>query len=175
MQSQFSLSTLSLFFPKTDSLPAVRSSLPFHHSKLLQLSFALIDDELSPISRRGITYFLCFSANLLLVGWGNTPTEPSFGGARDDAASVKGKLVNLISSVRTLMRSECLHRLEQLFGADMLCNSTAHSDQHIGHSLRTCSRLKRLYLRRQKPNAYGLIAQAMQRREFWSSAMAIVY
>ena len=32
--------------------------------------------------------------------------EPSFGGARDDAASVKGKLVNLISSVRTLMRSE---------------------------------------------------------------------
>lgn len=38
------------------------------------------------------------------VGWGNTPTEPSFGGS-NDAASVKGKLVNLISSVRTLMRS----------------------------------------------------------------------
>lgn len=42
-----------------------------------------------------------------LVGWGSTPTEPAFGGSRDEAASVKGKLVNLISSVRTLMRSEC--------------------------------------------------------------------
>ena len=39
------------------------------------------------------------------VGLGNTPNEPSFG-ASNDAASVKGKLVNLISSVRTLMRSE---------------------------------------------------------------------
>lgn len=44
----------------------------------------------------------------ILVGWGGTPTEPAFGsgGSRDEAASVKGKLVNLISSVRTLMRSE---------------------------------------------------------------------
>lgn len=41
-----------------------------------------------------------------IVGWGNTPTEASFGGGANDAASVKGKLVNLISSVRTLMRSE---------------------------------------------------------------------
>lgn len=41
----------------------------------------------------------------MVVGWGNTPIEPSFGGS-NDAASVKGKLVNLISSVRTLMRSE---------------------------------------------------------------------
>ena len=42
------------------------------------------------------------------VGWGSAPTEPAFGGSRDEAASVKGKLVNLISSVRTLMRSECV-------------------------------------------------------------------
>ncbi|KAL8765989.1 MAG: hypothetical protein Q9209_007078 [Squamulea sp. 1 TL-2023] len=41
---------------------------------------------------------------LARIGWGSTPTEPAFGGARDEAASVKGKLVNLISSVRTLMR-----------------------------------------------------------------------
>lgn len=40
---------------------------------------------------------------LARIGWGNAPTEPSFGGS-NDAASVKGKLVNLISSVRTLMR-----------------------------------------------------------------------
>ena len=43
---------------------------------------------------------------MCVVGWGNTPAEASFGGGRNDAASVKGKLVNLISSVRTLMRSE---------------------------------------------------------------------
>ena len=40
-----------------------------------------------------------------IVGWGNTPTEASFGGGGNDAASVKGKLVNLISSVRTWMGS----------------------------------------------------------------------
>lgn len=42
---------------------------------------------------------------LARIGWGNTPIEPAFGsaGSRDDA-SVKGKLINLISSVRTLMR-----------------------------------------------------------------------
>lgn len=42
----------------------------------------------------------------LAVGWGNTPIEPAFGsaGSRDDA-SVKSKMINLISSVRTLMRS----------------------------------------------------------------------
>lgn len=43
-----------------------------------------------------------------LVGWSSTPTEVPFGsGSRDEAVSVKGKIVNLISSVRTLMRSEC--------------------------------------------------------------------
>lgn len=41
-----------------------------------------------------------------IVGWGNTPSEPSFGGAGNDAASVKGKMVDFIGSVRTLMRSE---------------------------------------------------------------------
>ena len=48
-------------------------------------------------------------ADGIIVGWGNTPTEPSFGGGGNDAASVKGKLVNLISSVRTLMRSKLSH------------------------------------------------------------------
>lgn len=39
--------------------------------------------------------------------------EPAFGGSRDEAASVKGKLVNLISSVRTLMRSESFFSLSR--------------------------------------------------------------
>ncbi|KAL9130824.1 MAG: hypothetical protein Q9217_001076 [Psora testacea] len=42
---------------------------------------------------------------LARIGWGNKPIEPSFGGGGDQT-SVKSKLVNLISSVRTLMRSE---------------------------------------------------------------------
>ncbi|KAL8979332.1 MAG: hypothetical protein Q9205_005307 [Flavoplaca limonia] len=51
---------------------------------------------------------------LARIGWGSTPTEPAFGGSRDEAASVKGKLVNLISSVRTLMRSELFPRLSRI-------------------------------------------------------------
>jgi hypothetical protein len=40
------------------------------------------------------------------VGWGSTQNEPSFGGGGPDNTSVKSKLINLINSVRTLMRSE---------------------------------------------------------------------
>jgi len=39
---------------------------------------------------------------LARIGWTNT-LEPGFGGARDDA-SIKARLINLVSSVRTLMR-----------------------------------------------------------------------
>ncbi|KAF2001141.1 protein transport protein YOS1 [Amniculicola lignicola CBS 123094] len=39
---------------------------------------------------------------LARIGW-TASAEPGFGGARDDA-SVKARLVNLVSSVRTLMR-----------------------------------------------------------------------
>lgn len=37
------------------------------------------------------------------VGWGSTPSDPGFGGVQD-TTSVKAKMVNLIASVRTLMR-----------------------------------------------------------------------
>jgi hypothetical protein len=40
---------------------------------------------------------------LARIGWTTTAADPGFGGVRDDA-SVKAKLINLISSVRTLMR-----------------------------------------------------------------------
>lgn len=39
---------------------------------------------------------------LARIGWTNA-LEPGFGGARDDA-SIKARLINLVSSVRTLMR-----------------------------------------------------------------------
>lgn len=40
------------------------------------------------------------------VGWGNAQqNEPSFGGGAQDGASIKAKTINLINSVRTLMRS----------------------------------------------------------------------
>lgn len=40
------------------------------------------------------------------MGWSNTVAEPAFGGASSGGdASIKNRLVSLISSVRTLMRS----------------------------------------------------------------------
>ncbi|KAF2204499.1 Yos1-like protein [Delitschia confertaspora ATCC 74209] len=39
---------------------------------------------------------------LARIGW-TTAADPGFGGARDDA-SIKARMINLISSVRTLMR-----------------------------------------------------------------------
>lgn len=41
---------------------------------------------------------------LILVGWTASAADPGFGGQRDDA-SIKARLINLVSSVRTLMRS----------------------------------------------------------------------
>ncbi|CAI7637044.1 unnamed protein product [Penicillium manginii] len=41
---------------------------------------------------------------LARIGWGRTQTEPAFG-ASHDSTSVKARLVKLIDSVRTLMRS----------------------------------------------------------------------
>ena len=40
------------------------------------------------------------------VGWSNTVVEPAFGaGSSGGDASIKSKLVNLMTSIRTLMRS----------------------------------------------------------------------
>jgi Yos1-like. len=55
-----------------------------------------------------------------LVGWGRTSAEPGFG-ATYDSTSVKAKTINLIASVRTVMRSKfylpASHRHEiRLFG-----------------------------------------------------------
>lgn len=47
------------------------------------------------------------------VGWTNT-LEPGFGGARDDA-SIKARLINLVSSVRTLMRSTFVPAIPPLY------------------------------------------------------------
>ncbi|KAL1310690.1 hypothetical protein AAFC00_000950 [Neodothiora populina] len=40
---------------------------------------------------------------LARIGWGSTQTEAQFGGGQD-TQSVKAKMINLIASVRTLMR-----------------------------------------------------------------------
>ncbi|GFF27615.1 protein transport protein YOS1 [Aspergillus udagawae] len=44
---------------------------------------------------------------LARIGWGRTQTDPAFGAAYD-STSVKAKSVNLIASVRTVMRSKPL-------------------------------------------------------------------
>jgi len=41
---------------------------------------------------------------LARVGWSNTVSEPAFGSGGGGDASVKSKLINLVTSVRTLMR-----------------------------------------------------------------------
>jgi hypothetical protein len=40
-----------------------------------------------------------------VVGWSNTVSEPAFGASSAGDASIKSKLINLMTSVRTLMRS----------------------------------------------------------------------
>ncbi|KAH0288570.1 hypothetical protein E4T48_07326 [Aureobasidium sp. EXF-10727] len=40
---------------------------------------------------------------LARIGWGSVQQEPAFGGPADNT-SVKSKVINLIASVRTLMR-----------------------------------------------------------------------
>ncbi|KAI7280707.1 hypothetical protein KC345_g4587 [Hortaea werneckii] len=40
---------------------------------------------------------------LARIGWGSSQQEPAFGGMQDNT-SVKSKVINLINSVRTLMR-----------------------------------------------------------------------
>jgi immediate early response 3-interacting protein 1 len=42
------------------------------------------------------------------VGWSNTISEPAFGASSGGDASIKNKLINLLTSVRTLMRSTYL-------------------------------------------------------------------
>ncbi|RMY31152.1 hypothetical protein D0865_15078 [Hortaea werneckii] len=51
------------------------------------------------------TLFFSFGG-LFQVGWGSSQQEPAFGGMQDNT-SVKAKMINLINSVRTLMRSMC--------------------------------------------------------------------
>jgi len=41
---------------------------------------------------------------LARVGWSNTVSEPAFGTSSGGDASIKSKLINLMTSVRTLMR-----------------------------------------------------------------------
>jgi hypothetical protein len=42
-----------------------------------------------------------------IVGWSNTVAEPAFGGGSTGAdASIKSRIINLMTSVRTLMRSK---------------------------------------------------------------------
>jgi hypothetical protein len=47
-------------------------------------------------------------ADTNIVGWSNAVAEPAFGSSNIGGdASIKSKLINLMTSVRTLMRSMC--------------------------------------------------------------------
>ncbi|KAL4781450.1 Yos1-like-domain-containing protein [Aspergillus varians] len=45
---------------------------------------------------------------LARIGWGRQQADPAFGGAAYDNTSVKANIINLIASVRTVMRSTYL-------------------------------------------------------------------
>lgn len=75
------------------------------------------------------------------VGWGSTQQEPAFGGPSDNT-SVKSKVINLISSVRTLMRSTCSSCVCRISCADFSPYSTAYRHQHSHHRLRTYTGMK---------------------------------
>ncbi len=91
----------------------------------------------------------------LAVGWGNAQSDPGFG-TSTDTTSVKAKMVNLIASVRTLMRSELgpplSHFLFEGCGIEGRYrigrradgrDSTADSDQYSGDRLRACFGMSR--------------------------------
>ncbi|KAK5155910.1 hypothetical protein LTS14_005476 [Recurvomyces mirabilis] len=74
----------SLFFPNFGGL--------FQASILVVNAIAILSEDR-------------FLARTTTVGWGTSQqSEPSFGGGMQDNTSVKAKMINLISSVRTLMR-----------------------------------------------------------------------
>ena len=85
VQSPSCSSTLSQSSQKIDSSPGVSSSLGSRHIAPYPVALGLTH---TPI-----------------VGWSAQSFEPSFGSSADPT-SIKAKMVNLIASVRTLMRSE---------------------------------------------------------------------
>ena len=60
-----------------------------------------------PLSPSFATNIQEYIANMkgIAVGWSNTVSEPAFGASSGGDASIKSKLINLMTSVRTLMRS----------------------------------------------------------------------
>ncbi|KAI9879945.1 MAG: hypothetical protein M1830_006253 [Pleopsidium flavum] len=85
---------------------------------------------------------------LARIGWGNAQSDPGFG-ASSDTASVKAKIVNLIASVRTLMRSmlqpQCqseVHKEVCIVEKADSKDSTANSDKYSGDRLRASTRVK---------------------------------
>jgi hypothetical protein len=79
----------------------------------------------------------------MTVGWGRQ-SDPGFGASLDNT-SVKAKTINLIASVRTVMRSTVASSficfaLRQLTHDSSNC-STSDSDQHDHYRLRTDPRL----------------------------------
>ncbi|GAB7351569.1 hypothetical protein MBLNU459_g2192t2 [Dothideomycetes sp. NU459] len=110
-QSPSCSSTQSQSCPKTGSSQEVnpRSPPPSNSSP-----FARARAQVRPAKRAPQTsaanehthlgeYRLANTAAPCAVGWGSTQTEPAFGGQADNT-SVKAKIINLIASVRTLMR-----------------------------------------------------------------------
>ncbi|KAF4165735.1 hypothetical protein CNMCM6936_007455 [Aspergillus lentulus] len=72
---------------------------------------------------------------LARIGWGRTQADPAFG-ATYDSTSIKAKSVNLIASVRTVMRKDGLYEAELTVRSGY---STPNRDQYDDNHLRAHS------------------------------------
>jgi hypothetical protein len=76
-----------------------------------------------------------------VVGWSNSVPDASFGASAGADPSIKSKLINLMTSVRTLMRSTFFKRPSirpiKFSFADKPANSTTDSDQYRDNRVRT--------------------------------------
>lgn len=70
--------------------------------------------------------FTIANRDVLLVNLSPSSYDPTFGSSND--ASVKAKIINLIASVRTLMRSTCLHPLPSSLSLSL--HAQIHKQRH---------------------------------------------
>lgn len=91
-----------------DPLLLIRRPLPRYPHDHITTSNPPFTHTYSPVSVLLVNAIAILSEDRFLarIGWGNSQqSEASFGGGSQDNTSVKAKMINLINSVRTLMRS----------------------------------------------------------------------
>lgn len=105
-----SLSTPSFPLPHTSHLAMFLGRLVYC-TILIVNAIAILSEDRFLARSTLLPHAPCMTLEELTttVGWGRTQADPGFGATHDNS-SVKAKSVNLIASVRTVMRSMFIHR-----------------------------------------------------------------